>query len=140
MNITKLQAKVKADFDYTHTNDEGEELSEPIALTLNRMSFSHAAAKEFRVAMENADTDPSGIPTALAPFIADWNIYVDEDGGETEMMLPTPENIGALPPDFVAQLAEAVFGRLFPNPQKAKDLPRSSEPETSSAAIEATAN
>lgn len=121
MNITLLNALIAASFEYT---DAITGNTETIELQLKRMSFNATASKSFKEAMENENT--AAIAEILAGLVASWNI--DANG---EAFDPTAENIGALPADFVGQLAECVFKRLFPDPKRASVSVNGSEPEAS---------
>lgn len=132
MNISKLKALIPASFEYTYLDAENNEQKETITLALKRMSFTTTASKTFREAMENEDTN--AISNLLSKLIDSWNM--DLDGAE---FAPSAENIGACPADFVGQLSECVFKRLFPNPQRALPSPNGSE-QTENSAMDAVTN
>lgn len=118
MNISKLSAKIPAAFEYSFVDADGNEQKEQITIELARLSFGKSTSKEFRTAMENVNDDARPIAQILSDLIVDWNLHQGED--DTPKLPITVESIESFPPDFVGQLAEAVFGRLFPNPQKAE--------------------
>lgn len=132
MNISKLKALIPASFEYTYLDAEDTEQKETITLALKRMSFTTTASKTFREAMENEDTN--AISNLLSKLIDSWNM--DLDGAE---FAPSAENIGACPADFVGQLSECVFKRLFPNPTRALPSPNGSE-QTENSATDAVTN
>lgn len=127
MNVSKLNELIPASFDYNYIDASDTEQVERIELQLKRMSFNTATTKAFRDAMENDDT--AAICELTSQLIGGWNI--DLNG---EAFPPNVENIGALPADFVGELAKCVFQRLFPNPQKADSSVNGSELAASSTA------
>ena len=127
MNVSKLTESIPASFDYTYKDAADVEQVETITLELKRMSFNTATSNAFRQAMENEDT--ASICEITSQLVGGWNI--DMNG---EPFPPTVENIGALPADFVGELAKCVFQRLFPNPPKADSSDNGSELAASSTA------
>lgn len=133
MNIAKLQELIPASFEYKYTDATEIEQTETITLGLRRMKFSSTASNTFRKAID--DQDHTGISVLLAELISEWNM--DANGEPFE---PTVENIGACPADFVGQLAECAFKRLFPNPPSPAASPNGLEPKASSTAGSMTAS
>lgn len=132
MNIQKLKALIPAAFDYAYVDANGETRTEPITLELNRMSFGVSSSIVFREAMENVDKDARPIAELLSSLIAVWNLFEDDD--EKVRLAVNADSIAALPTDFVGQLAECVFAKLFANPQSAAASDNTSEPQASSTA------
>lgn len=127
MNIETLRALIPASFEYKYVDAADQEQSETITLGLKRMAFSTATSKAFRNSIDESDTD--AIAEMLAKLIGEWNM--DANG---EPFPPTVENINACPADFIAQVAECAFKKLFPDPKKASDSLNGSAPEASSTA------
>lgn len=120
MNIETLRALIPASFEYKYVDAADQEQSETITLGLKRMAFSTATSKAFRNSIDESDTD--AIAEMLAKLIGEWNM--DANG---EPFPPTVENINACPADFIAQVAECAFKKLFPDPKLASPLDNGSE-------------
>ncbi len=113
MNIAKLNAPIIEQFEYTDALT-GE--TDTIEVQFKRMSFGISASKAFRQAIDEQDSD--AISEMLAQLLSSWNL--DANG---EAFPPTAENIRACPVEFISQLSEQVFKRLFPNPPSAEKSP-----------------
>jgi hypothetical protein len=135
MNIAPIKALIPATFEYVYVDPDGATQTEQIELQLKRMSFDLATSEKFREAVENAKTNPGPVVGIVVGLIGSWNI--DFNG---EVFPPTAENIGALPPDFVGELAKAIFEVVVPNPQKAETLPNGSVPADESTIAATTSN
>lgn len=134
MNIAKLNELIPASFDYEYTDAADNKQTETINLKLRRMSFKQTASADFRNAMGEAESNPQPIAELLAGLIAEWDIY---EGDDVTKMLPiNAATIAALPVEFVGALAECVFKRLFPDPQKAANSVNGSEPAAKSSLTE----
>lgn len=136
MHIKKLTGLIPTSFNCECLNDDGEWVTEKIGLKLNRLKFKEVARDEFTKAMESADKDPEVIGKLLSDLVAEWELFEDVEG--TKMLPITMENIIDRDAIFVMNMAEAVFGKLFPNPLKAAHLVNGSEPAAKSSPASAT--
>lgn len=137
MKLSRINAEIPASFEYPFVDADGNAQTEQITLSLRRLSFGKTTDKDFRSAMENIAEDASEITKLLAGIIAKWNLF--EDDAEQQMLPITEESIASLPTDFVGQMSEAVFSKLFPNPKNAVSSPNGSEQAESSTADSMTA-
>lgn len=123
MNISQLQSLVPASFECEAMDENGDFHPNKVGIKLRRLAFRNIARESFQQAMTQADKDPTVIGELLAGkkgqlgLLAEWEIFIDE--ANTEMLPITVDNIIDQPYDFVANLATAVFNKLFPNPTKA---------------------
>jgi hypothetical protein len=136
VNVNRVIGLIPAKFTCECLNDNGELEAVEIGLKLNRLKFRDVAREQFTDAMSKADKDPEVIGQLLADLIAEWEFYADDEC--IEMLPITVENIIDRDALFVMNLAEAVLGKLFPNPLKAANLVNGSEPAAKSSLASAT--
>ena len=128
MHIDKLQTLLPTSFECDIAHSDGSVTKETINIKLNRLAFKTVSQKEFLAAIKNVEQNPTELGKILAGttdeagneirgLLASWEIFSDVEA--TEMYPITVDNIINQPFDFVVNLAHAVVGKLFPNPQKA---------------------
>lgn len=123
MNAAIQDKLVPASFEYTDAIT-GE--TETIELQLKRMAFTQAAPKKLVKALNDEDTET--IASLLDGLVVEWNL--DWNG---EPFPPNTQNIGSRPAEFIDQLGECVFRKLFPNQLRALPSPNGSEQTENSA-------
>jgi hypothetical protein len=119
MNITKATGLVPASFDFPFYNNDGELEMGKVNLKLFRTSYRQLTSADFKEAMEKADDQPEIAAELLVKTVAEWDLTEDDEG-----KIPFPltlDNIIDREPAFIHAMTNAVFERMFPNPQKAEN-------------------
>lgn len=126
MQTKFLRGSIPVSFEATGVDPEtGSELTETVKATISRLAYDTVSNEEFTDAIDKITKEPRVLGDLLAGdgtkpgILESWELFEDE--AKAEMLAITCENIIALPYDFVIALAEAVFGRLFPQMRTAKN-------------------
>lgn len=119
MDIKKLSAAIPVSFEYEFIDAAGETKQETVNLKIKRISFRESVSKEFQEAFAKIQEDNSQLAHVLCRVIESWDITEDE-AGEIPFAI-SPENLlDYTSADFIAQLAEAVMGKLAPTQKKSQ--------------------
>ena len=121
MNISKTKGSIPVTFDYSFTDAEGNDRSEPVSINIKRMSFRESVSKDFQEAAKKVDTDQTELANLLCSVIESWDITEsDAEGNEVPFAITADNLLDNTTGAFVAQLAEAVMEKLVPKSRTAK--------------------